>query len=193
LLRKPERLRGWDLRFLRRALELSQAQLGKLIDRDAQTIARWEKSKRRIAPFADLAIRSRFAERFEGNMSLKTLLSFVDGTAPKLPKTILLKFEGQDWIFSFEPRFDFSHTTASARAVVDLPRGPGAIQVVYSVKGNVVRIRKQDYENVRQRRRGTSLWNLRSLPGMGMASPLSATPLIEYTSNKTDSNNNTVH
>src|SRR5882762_9708758 len=56
LLRKPQTLRGWDFRFLRRALELSQKDLGKLFKRDAQTIARWENTKRRVPTFADLVI-----------------------------------------------------------------------------------------------------------------------------------------
>lgn len=99
VLRKPEPLRGWDLRFLRRGLELSQADFGKMVDRDAQTVARWEKSKELVPKFVDLMIRARFAERFEPELATK-LLSFIDGTAPPLPKKITLSLSKDGWNFA---------------------------------------------------------------------------------------------
>src|SRR5262245_13060316 len=92
LLRTPVRLRGWDLRFLRRGLGLAQSDFGKMIDRDAQTVARWEKTTDEVPASVDLMIRARFAERFEPTLSLAELLSFVDGKGPKLPERILLTY-----------------------------------------------------------------------------------------------------
>lgn len=97
LLRKPERLRGWDLRFLRRGLELSQAQFGQMIDRDAQTVARMEKSERKIPTFVDLTIRTRFSERFEPAITLREVLDYVDGRAAGLPKKIVLEHVEASW------------------------------------------------------------------------------------------------
>lgn len=99
VLRKPEPLRGWDLRFLRRGLELSQADFGAMVDRDAQTVARWEKSKDLVPKFVDLMIRARFAERFEPKLEVTKLLSFIDGTAPALPKQIPLFLSTGGWSF----------------------------------------------------------------------------------------------
>jgi DNA-binding transcriptional regulator YiaG len=108
VLRKPRRLRGWDLRFLRRGLGLTQADFGSLVERDSQTVARWEKSPDEIPKFVDLIIRIRFVERFERNMSCTELLSYVDGTARTLPEKILLKLRGTEWVYLLEPKFELN-------------------------------------------------------------------------------------
>lgn len=100
VLRKPEPLRGWDLRFLRRGLELTQADFGKMVDRDAQTVARWEKSAEVVPRFVDLMIRARFAERFEPQITGAKLLSFIDGTGPALPDYISLSLSRDGWKFT---------------------------------------------------------------------------------------------
>lgn len=100
VLRKPEPLRGWDLRFLRRGLELSQADFGKMVDRDAQTVARWEKSADVVPKFVDLMIRARFAERFEPQITGTKLLSFVDGTGTAFPDYISLSLSRDGWKFT---------------------------------------------------------------------------------------------
>lgn len=99
LLRKPRRLRGWDLRFLRGGLGFSQADVGRLVDRDAQTVARWEKSARDVPAFVDLAVRLHFAKRFEPEMSVSELASYVDGTAIALPEKIVLTLTAAGWSF----------------------------------------------------------------------------------------------
>ena len=104
LLRKSGLLRGWDLRFLRRGLELSQADFGKMVDKDAQTVARWEKSAEPITKLVDLMIRARFAERFEPEIKTAELLRFIDGAAPTLPNKIQLFLTTDGWNFTFEPR-----------------------------------------------------------------------------------------
>lgn len=131
VVRKPERLRGWDLRFLRRGLNLSQADFGQMVDRDAQTVARWEKSADAIPKFVDLTIRVRFAEHFEPGMSLQELLSYVDGLARKLPEKVLLKLEGASWSFNLEPRVKVAQNHAQADLVVNLPSGQGSQFRVY--------------------------------------------------------------
>jgi DNA-binding transcriptional regulator YiaG len=133
VFRKPETLRGWDLRFLRRGLELSQADFGKMVDRDAQTVARWEKSADAIPKFVDLTIRMRFSEQFELGMSLKELLSYVDGVARKLPEKILLKLSGVSWTFDLEPRVKVARSYAQADIPVNLPIGQGAQTTIYVV------------------------------------------------------------
>lgn len=103
VLRKPEPLRGWDLRFLRRGLELSQADFGEMVDRDAQTVARWEKAAEIIPKFVDLTIRIRFAERFEPGIKLADVLDFIDGTAATKPKLIKLSLSASGWDITPEP------------------------------------------------------------------------------------------
>ncbi|WP_200384216.1 hypothetical protein [Rhodocyclus tenuis] len=130
VLRKNEPLRGWDLRFLRRGLELSQAELGLLLDRDAQTIARWEKSAEPIPKFVDLTIRTRFAAHFEPKMSINQLLSHVDGCGKPLPeKVVLSNFDGE-WYVQLEQRITFETGSVLAEIAAELPAWRDTYQVL---------------------------------------------------------------
>ena len=135
LLTNPVRLRGCDLRFLRRGLGLSQAAFAELIDRDAQTVARWEKNFDNVPAFADLAIRVRFAEKFEPNLSLRDLLDYVDGKAPKLSEKIFLTFVNNYWSFQLGPQLRYAPRKTYANVAIDLPPGHGALLTVSLRKG----------------------------------------------------------
>lgn len=125
VLHKPERLRGWDLRFLRRGLGISQADLGAQVDRDPQTIARWEKSTDAIPSAVDLSIRARFAARFDPQISMREILSFIDGTARKLPTSIYLRLTSKGWQFELEPMVKFARISAYGRTLARLDPGVG--------------------------------------------------------------------
>lgn len=105
LLLSPKRLDGKALRFLRRGLQLSQEALAKLLDRDAQTIARWEKSPDLITAPIDLNIRVRFAAAFDPRVSMKDLIDASDGNAPPLPDVIYLTYVNGRWMFLLKPTF----------------------------------------------------------------------------------------
>jgi DNA-binding transcriptional regulator YiaG len=109
VLRRPERLRGWDLRFLRRGLGITQAEFGTQVDRDEQTIARWEKSEDPIPSAVDVVIRMRFAARFAHELSIKDILSFVDCSAPRLPASLFLRFTSAGWEVEAEPKVQFTN------------------------------------------------------------------------------------
>src|SRR5918994_2373749 len=55
-------LTGQEVRFLRGLVDLTQDELGKLLGKDAQSIARWERSKTTIPPTEDRALRQIFLE-----------------------------------------------------------------------------------------------------------------------------------
>ena len=131
LLRKPERLRGWDLRFLRNGLNLSQAEFGQMVDRDAQTVARWEKSVDPVPKFVDQTIRARFAAKYESGMGIEELVSYVDSTARKLPEKILLSLTNAGWSFHFEQKIQSMSSKAWADLLVRLPGGHGFVAEVY--------------------------------------------------------------
>lgn len=97
VLKKPSSLNGWDLRFLRRGLELSQAELGVLLGKNAQTVARWEKSNCLLPPYVDLTIRAHFAQRFAPDMTVSNLVSILNGQASALPEKIVFRFDGMQW------------------------------------------------------------------------------------------------
>lgn len=130
VLRKPEPFRGWELRFLRRGLNLSQADFGNLVDRDAQTVARWEKTSEVVPRFVDLIIRARFAQKYEPNMTMAEVLSYSDGNAPALPTFIQLMLTEKGWVFDFEFRTRFTLSKAKMVEPMMLPIGLGPVQTL---------------------------------------------------------------
>jgi DNA-binding transcriptional regulator YiaG len=63
VLRDQNRLTGQEVRFLRGLLDMTQAELGSALGKDAQTVARWEKGKTEIPPTEDIAIRQIYLEK----------------------------------------------------------------------------------------------------------------------------------
>jgi len=61
----PKGMSGKELRFLRTEIGLTQAELGRLVHRDAQTVARWEKGITDIDSTAEAIIRKRAIEVLE--------------------------------------------------------------------------------------------------------------------------------
>ena len=57
LIREKKQLDGMEIRFLRHEMDLSQNMLGKLLDKSAQSIARWEKGQTRMDGPADRLLR----------------------------------------------------------------------------------------------------------------------------------------
>lgn len=137
LLRSPQPLRGWDLRFLRNGLGLSQAEFGQMVDRDAQTIARWEKSPDPVPKFADMIIRIRFAGRFEPRLGTRDVLSFTDGTARPLPMMITLTLDEKGWNFNLDSIIKLARTQTRRDIIADLPPGSGPILKFYEKQGSM--------------------------------------------------------
>ena len=63
VVRDQNRLTGQEVRFLRGLLDMTQAELGSALGKDAQTVARWEKGKTEIPPTEDIAIRQIYLEK----------------------------------------------------------------------------------------------------------------------------------
>jgi DNA-binding transcriptional regulator YiaG len=63
VVRDQNRLSGQEVRFLRGLLDMTQAELGNALGKDAQTVARWEKGKTEIPPTEDIAIRQIYLEK----------------------------------------------------------------------------------------------------------------------------------
>ena len=63
ILRQEGAMSGKELRFLRTEMGMTQAELGQLLHRDAQTIARWEKGEIPIDGNADTVVRKLAAEK----------------------------------------------------------------------------------------------------------------------------------
>ncbi len=63
VVRQQKRLTGQEVRFLRGLLDMTQAELGAALGKDAQTVARWEKGKTEIPATEDIAIRQIYLEK----------------------------------------------------------------------------------------------------------------------------------
>lgn len=57
LIREKKHLDGSEIRFLRHEMTLSQTTLGKLLDKSAQSVARWEKGQTKMDGPADRLLR----------------------------------------------------------------------------------------------------------------------------------------
>ena len=64
-------LDGKEIRFLRTEMGMTQAELARLLDRDGQTVARWEKGEKDVDRAQDALIRQLAAERIVARV-LKT-------------------------------------------------------------------------------------------------------------------------
>lgn len=100
---KKRSLSGWDVRFLRQGMGLSQAQLGAIVERDAQSIARWEKSKDNVPLLADLAIRVHFLALYRPSFSVKEINAiFEEKNQPSA--SIYLAYSNNHWIELVKPQ-----------------------------------------------------------------------------------------
>ena len=63
IVRRQSRLTGQEVRFLRGLLDMTQAELGAALGKDAQTVARWEKDKTEIPVTEDIAVRQIYLEK----------------------------------------------------------------------------------------------------------------------------------
>jgi putative transcriptional regulator len=70
LATRPARLTGTEFRFLRKELDLTQVALADLFGNDAQTVALWERGRKRVPVWADSLVRKLVLEAQDGNMKL---------------------------------------------------------------------------------------------------------------------------
>lgn len=100
LIKKRSALRGWELRFLRRGLKLSQTELAQYFDKDVQTVARIEKSNEVISQPNDLMIRTLYSEKFNLGIQASELLSLIRSPSNEHEYKIYFTFSGV-WKHSF--------------------------------------------------------------------------------------------
>jgi DNA-binding transcriptional regulator YiaG len=77
ILRRQSGMSGKELRFLRTLMGMTQAELSRIVDRDAQTIGRWERGQFENDQNAEALIRLVAAERLQ--LDLKAPIEDVTG------------------------------------------------------------------------------------------------------------------
>ncbi len=73
LIRKNSKLTGAEFRYLRQAMLMSQASLGRMLGRTDQAIAGWEKNSK-VPKFADQMLRVFYAAHPDGNEQVKNII-----------------------------------------------------------------------------------------------------------------------
>lgn len=79
LIEKPSRLKGTEVRFLRKEMDMSQSGLGTLLGVSAQSIALWEKGKAKIAVPSDRLLRLIVKGNYCGDVAVKELIDQLNG------------------------------------------------------------------------------------------------------------------
>lgn len=104
LIRKQARLTGWDLRFLRRGMNLTQQEFGRRIGRDSQTIARWEKQGAPLDEANELLVRTVAASKLDPTLTVGELVYTFDRVPDSniLGKVVLYR-QGGRWLYAMNP------------------------------------------------------------------------------------------
>lgn len=85
-------LSGNELRFLRKQMNLTQSELGKILGLSSQQVARWEKGESAISGPADLLVRALFIQTAGGTLDLQSLAKSLEETdAPMDEKSFYSK------------------------------------------------------------------------------------------------------
>lgn len=92
---KP-RLSGTEFRFLRKELELTQAQLAALLGNDAQSVALWEKTGR-VPKWADLIVRALYREVVEGKAGIVELAECLSKKVETEPPKMIFSGTKSGW------------------------------------------------------------------------------------------------
>lgn len=78
-IRKKGKLTGTEFRYIRLAMLMSQAALGKALGRSEQSVAIWEKNGK-VPKFADTLIRVIYAAHSNGNEKVKNIIHAINDT-----------------------------------------------------------------------------------------------------------------
>ena len=97
LATKKKALSGKELRFLRKQLALTQAELGHIIGLSSQQVARWEKGEYEIPGPAERLIRMLFVQHVGGSLDLRALLHTLDQHDAPAKKTLVFEKTSKGW------------------------------------------------------------------------------------------------
>jgi DNA-binding transcriptional regulator YiaG len=98
LATEEKTLTGKELRFLRKEMGLTQAELGQYVGLDAQTVARWEKDQYPITSAADIVVRLLYLEHI-GRLpdNLRELLTKLEEQDAPREETMLFEKKNGNW------------------------------------------------------------------------------------------------
>jgi DNA-binding transcriptional regulator YiaG len=96
IVRNKSLLAGKEIRFLRKQLRLTQADLAKWIGCDAQTVARWEKDQSKAPGSADRLVRLLYAGTYLKDVDIPAMIREVADLDEIMAKQVCQESKG-DW------------------------------------------------------------------------------------------------
>lgn len=96
LVNNKPRWSGGEFRFVRKELDMSQAALALILGKDAQSVARWEKSGR-VPKMADRLLRVIYQEHAGGNQKVIELVKRLNELDQQHHERMLFEVEGKNW------------------------------------------------------------------------------------------------
>jgi len=97
LATQKKQLSGKELRFLRKQMDLTQAEVGRFIGLGSQQVARWEKDQSCISGPADYLIRKLYLEHINGKLSLRELVEELDDSDSTNEEEQVFKKTDGEW------------------------------------------------------------------------------------------------
>lgn len=86
-------LQAWDVRFLRKELDLSQVRLGLLLGVGESSIRGWESGRQVITPPAERLLRALYIEHVSGGIKVRVLVERLSEAGRELSDAERLVFE----------------------------------------------------------------------------------------------------
>jgi putative transcriptional regulator len=97
LASQKKTLSGKELRFLRKQMDLTQSELGKLLGLGSQQVARWEKGENDISGPADLLLRAYYIQHAGGKLNLQSLAQRLEETDAPMNDKSYFEPTAQGW------------------------------------------------------------------------------------------------
>jgi DNA-binding transcriptional regulator YiaG len=99
LASQKKALSGKELRFLRKQMNLTQADLGKFIGLSSQQVARWEKGESDISGPADRLVRGLYIQHAGGKLDLQKLINALEEFDAPMSEKVIFENTSQGWKF----------------------------------------------------------------------------------------------
>jgi putative transcriptional regulator len=90
-------LNGSEVRFLRHEMDLTQAELGRLLRVTDQTVARWEKGEVQIPGPEELLVRGFYVGHSKRNLDLAKLSASIEAIEGTSNEKLLFSVDGDGW------------------------------------------------------------------------------------------------
>lgn len=98
LVREKKLLSGKELRFLRKHMNLTQSELGKLLGLSSQQVARWEKEQSEISTPADRLLRGLFVQHACEELDLQKLVEMLEELDSAVSEKAIFSESAEGWI-----------------------------------------------------------------------------------------------